>query len=233
MTNSTSIGNAISGDSPTVAITSALNELLKAIRVNHPELPQIALVVGASGVSKRRAIHGHFAPKSWHGDAEHEILLSGESLARGAVATLGTLLHESAHAIANARAVQDTSNHGRYHNKKFKAIGEEVGIDLESAATLGWSLTTVPESTQNKYRDGLKALEEALTSYRVNRVESKEKKPSRKTKVSIDCGCFKPVTVSLKWFEDAVARLTCNDCLEEFHIVDENGSIGNDAEKDY
>lgn len=226
MSNKNAVSVTASGETPTVPLVQALDGLLQDIKYHHPDLPPIMLVVGASGVSKRRQIHGHFAPKSWAGDVErHEILLSGESLQRGAEATLGTLLHESAHAIAHARGVQDTSNNGRYHNKRFKKIGEEVGIDLENGGTLGWSLTTVPKTTIERYEDGVKSLKDALVAYRVSRVEKSEPKVRNKTKISIDCGCFKPVTVSKKWFEEATMRLKCDDCLESFHEVDENGEV--------
>lgn len=216
---------------PTLPILAAVNNLLASIRRNHPEVPNVSVVLGAQGATRRGQVHGHFSPNSWeHEDAKHEIMLSGESLQRGASATLGTLLHECSHAVANVRGVKDTSNNGRYHNKRFKKIGEEFGLELQDAPTLGWSITTVPDETAAKYKAEVDALAETLVAYR-KAPAPVAKKPRKTTKFSIDCGCYKPVTVSKQWFEDAVSRLECADCQQSFRQVDENGEVGNDAHK--
>ncbi|WP_297495484.1 hypothetical protein [Pseudonocardia sp.] len=41
---------------------------------------------------------------------------------------LATLLHEAAHALAHVRGIKDSSRQGRWHNAKFKALSEELGI---------------------------------------------------------------------------------------------------------
>ena len=56
-------------------------------------------------------------------------MISGEGLRRTAHDVLGTLLHEAAHALAHARGIKDTSRQGRYHNKHFKTLAEELGLD--------------------------------------------------------------------------------------------------------
>jgi hypothetical protein len=221
------------GATPTLPILVAVNAALAQIRYNHPEVPRITIVLGAQGATRRGQVHGHFAPGSWADEnATHEIMLSGESLARGAVATLGTLLHESAHAIAHVRGVKDTSNSGRYHNKKFKAIGEEVGIELEDAPTLGWSLTTVPESTQERYADEIAALTEVLTTYR-RPPAPKEKKARKTTKFVIQCECVdNEVTVSKQWFAKNEHTLFCETCGINFAPVPGQDNDDDDNEED-
>lgn len=206
---------------PTLAILHAVNDLLGKIRTVHPEVPNVSVVLGAQGATRRGQVHGHFSPNSWeHEDAKHEIMLSGESLQRGAAATLGTLLHECAHAVANVRGVKDTSNNGRYHNKRFKSIGEEFGLELQDAPTLGWSITSVPDETAAKYQAEVDALAKTLVAYRKPPAE-KAKKPRRSTKFLIDCGCFDPVMVSKKWAERHLGSLRCDDCMEPFHETDD------------
>lgn len=219
------------GSTPTLPILIAVNAMLAQIRYEHPEIPRLTIVLGAQGATRRGQVHGHFAPNAWSDDkAAHEVMLSGESLARGAVATLGTLLHESAHAIANARGIKDTSNNGRYHNKKFKAIGEELGIELEDAPTLGWSLTTVPESTQEHYKDEIDALSAVLTTYR-KPPAPKETKKRKSTKFKITCECEdNEVTVSKQWFEKNEGILKCDNCLTDYHVVP--GQDEDDNEED-
>lgn len=205
---------------PSLAILDALDSLAAEVRRNHDDVPDNIVFALASGKSRRGAIHGHFAPESWKNG--HEILFGGESLQRGAVPTFGTLIHELAHATAHEAGVQDTSNQGRYHNKKFKEIAERMGISLEQAPTIGWSVTSVPEATAHKYRKGLEKLEKALVTYRVGFVAAKPPVPKttpKKTKLKITCGCEdNEVTVSILWFlrnEDKVVCVFCGDQYRE------------------
>lgn len=198
---------------PSLAIIDALDRLAGQIRKNHPEVPDNIVFILASGKTGRGAKHGHFAPEAWKDN--HEILISAESLARGAEATLGTLIHELAHAVAAETGVRDTSNNGRYHNKRFKGIAEGLGIELEQHDTIGWSLTTLPAETAAKYQSGLAALEKSLTTYRVGLLpegKAGPAKPRNKTKAPMVCGCDDPVTVSIQWFERMGAGLLCEEC---------------------
>ena len=86
------------------------------------------------GIGQRGALLlGHLAPERWEpadgrGELVHELLIAGEGLARGAVDVLTTQLHEAAHALALARAIDDTSRDGRYHNKRYRDLAEELGL---------------------------------------------------------------------------------------------------------
>ncbi len=159
-------------DTPMKPIVDALNECLKAIRHNHPEVPNAVLVVGSSSMKN----YGHFAPKSWDGVkerrhsslAEHEIMLSGEGLLRGADSTFATLLHECAHALAHAREIKDTSRQGRFHNTRFKVVAEELGIEVQHDKSIGWSITSIPASTTKRYSKELRALKAALKTFRLS-----------------------------------------------------------------
>lgn len=221
----------------TLPILTALNETYQKIRTLNPEVPNAVIVVGAPGKVRGGQVHGHFLAQSWTnpdwsgnyddaGNAEgdenselHEISLSGESLERGARGVLGTLIHEAAHALAFERNVKDTSNAGRYHNKKFRTIGEELGILLEQAGTIGWSSTRLSMVTYIRYYREIQALDATLGAYRLPEY-SRTVKPRKRTKMVMDCDCDKPVTVSRIWFEEAAARLSCQDCLGDFHEVE-------------
>jgi hypothetical protein len=114
------------------------------IRRRHPEIPRVVIII-ASGTEGKHARFGHHAPGRWNvaGEQRAEIMISGEGLRRGAHAVLATMLHEAAHALAAARGIQDTSRQGRYHNRKFKAHAEELGITVEHDQRTGWSITTL------------------------------------------------------------------------------------------
>jgi hypothetical protein len=204
---------------PSLAIIDALDSLAAQVRKNHPEVPTNIVFALASGNSRGGAVHGHFAPKSWK-DGAHEILLGGESLARGAEATFGTLIHELAHAAAHAQGIKDTSNAGRYHNKRFKEIAEGMGITLEQVPTIGWSKTTLSPETAATYKVGLDKLAKALVTYRVGYTEptTTTKTPRKTTKFAVECpDCAEPVTISKLWFE--AHPIVCGEHAVEFEVV--------------
>ena len=207
---------------PTSPILSAVDSFYSALKKKHPELPEIVFVVGSSGRSKNAQTHGHFAAQSWEGGL-HEIFLSGESLGRGAVETIGTIAHEAAHALAFTRGVRDCSNQGRFHNGRFKAIAEEIGIEVEKRDTdpsRGFSYTTVPEAFVTKYKRYVDALDKALTTYRVQPLMSVAPKTRTKTKMVVDCSCELPFTISRRVFDER--NLVCNDCFEP--LIEQEGA---------
>lgn len=182
-------------DTPIKPILDALNDALRSIRNKHPEVPNVVLVVGTSSIKK----HGHFSPESWDSkSAQNEVMISGESLKRGAEATLGTLIHECTHALAHARGIKDTSRQGRFHNKRFKALAEELGIEVESDKTIGWSITSLPKTTAALYKPELAALTKALKAYRLPTMAGKAKV---KTTIKLATESGRKLTVPIKFYE--------------------------------
>lgn len=111
-------------------LNQGLGVVWRAIRLHHPEVPEVVIVV-ASGTESRSAKWGHWAASRWSvgGDDElGEVLVAGERFQHGPTGVLETLLHEAAHALAHVRGVKDTSRNGRYHNKRYKRLAEEVGL---------------------------------------------------------------------------------------------------------
>jgi hypothetical protein len=148
-------------------LVAALEHTWSIIRRRHPDVPKAVLVV-ASGSEGKRLNLGHFAPHRWqvNGTDRHEVLVGGEGLHRGPLEVLGTLLHEAAHGLAQARSVQDTSRGGRYHNRRYAALARELGLDVTTVKPIGWSATTVPEGTASAYAGQLAQLQAALVLWR-------------------------------------------------------------------
>lgn len=108
----------------------------------HPELPDLA------------------APES---------LIGESSSACGAELSFERLLHEAVHGIAAARGVRDTSRAGRYHNRRFLAIAEELGLDHaeEPHPSSGFSLVTLNPEAKRRYRPTIERLQRALKAHTV------------------------------------------------------------------
>jgi len=158
--------------SPMVA---ALEGAWAAIRGRHPEVPAVVMVLGAGSIGGAGGLRlGHFAAMRWTdpdqtttpdtkqdeadgGPADDavptvvrlpEVFIGGEGLARGPADVLATLLHEAAHALAHVRGIKDTSRQGRWHNAKFKALAEELGIEVTKDDRIGWPPTAIPAATR-------------------------------------------------------------------------------------
>lgn len=201
-------------DTPTLAILQAVNDTFRAIRERHPEVPAVAVVLGASGRRGQTMSLGHFQANNWESKtAKHELAISGEALATGPEEVLVTLLHESAHALAQARKINDTSRQGRFHNKRFKAVAEELGIVVEHSKSIGWSDSKLGVDTVKDYKAELATLRKALKAYRLP--DATTKTPKKTVRVECDC---RGLTVPIKFFIDG--GITCDLCGEKFEDPD-------------
>ena len=62
-------------------------------------------------------------------ELRHEINIAAGTLDREIEYTVATLLHEMCHMYNDTVLhIQDTSNGGHYHNRRFKATAESVGL---------------------------------------------------------------------------------------------------------
>jgi hypothetical protein len=190
------IKGAFAAPTPTLPILEALNNAFISIRVKHPEIPNVVIVVGTSSATN----HGHFYPDTWGGksNAVHELMLSGQSLGRGAVDVFGTLMHEAVHVYCATEGIKDTSRNGRWHNARFRAVGEQFGLHLTNNATIGWSITSVPDETQKAYAAEIAQIKKALRSYRMPEVASMKKD---KTTIRVGTQSGRKVTVPIVFYE--------------------------------
>ena len=136
-------------------IIAALERAWAAIQDRHPDVPDAVIVTGAGsnqkGTLEGYRLRGHHWPERWvlqgrDGHRTPELFVAGELLSAGGRAVLEVMLHETAHALAARRGIKDTSAAGnRYHNKRFVALGAELGLrgpDVPDKVT-GWSNCTL------------------------------------------------------------------------------------------
>ena len=145
------------------ALVRVLEAMWTSIQRHHPEVPPAVIMIGPG--DHPMPIWGYWSPARWsvptHG-TRGEVLIAGESLARPAKQTLETLLHEAAHALATARKIHDTSRQGRYHNRRYKALAEELGLTVAKHETYGWTLTATTPAIEEKYSTDIAALQAAI-----------------------------------------------------------------------
>jgi hypothetical protein len=199
-------------------LLAALEHAWQTIRTRHPDVPDAVLVV-ASGSEGKRLNLGHFAPHRWqvNGTDRHEVLVGGEGLQRGPLEVLGTLLHEAAHGLAQARQVQDTSRGGRYHNRRYATLARELGLAVAAVKPIGWSATTVPDHTAGVYAGQLEELQAALVLWR--RQEHRIGSGTRsRNLLAASCGCGRRIRAAKATL--AEAPILCGACEEPFEPAD-------------
>lgn len=154
---------------------------------------------------------GHFThAKMWKAGEEsfHEIMISANYFERGARAVLGTLLHEVAHSIDLQNGIQGTSGDG-YHNQKFKATAESLGLTITQAKGIGWSITEVSDACAERWAEALALIENGL-ALMADAEQGKKTGGRNKNLISARCGCGGVIRLSAKVLEKCAPK--CDNC---------------------
>lgn len=234
-------------------IVAALEQVWDLIRANHPDLPAVVIVTGSGMVGPPR--WGHFRADGWTERAEKgaalnlmvgEMFVAGETLARGADCTVETMLHEAAHVLAQVRGIKDTSRQGRWHNQRFRALAEEVGLEYlkESAhPRVGFSECRMTPGTREEYAGVIEELDRAIrltialpeylaaapeggygAGEHVHHSGRKPRQPGATStttnNLKATCGCGRIIRASRKVL--AEDPILCGGCREPFKPSDED-----------
>ena len=204
------------GESPAASrLLAVLEDTWTVIRRNHGEVPPVVIII-ASGTGSRQPKWGHYSSGRWYAsDVKHaEVMISGEGLARTPRDVLATMLHEAAHALAAARGITGTSRQGRYHNKKYARLAAELGLDVAEIPGFGWTITTVPDPTAERYAAQLAALKDAMTMWR-NAEHIPPAAARRSTNlIAAQCSCGRKIRVAASTLDEA--PIICQACDGHF-----------------
>lgn len=206
-------------------LIAALEHVYGAVREICPDLPTNVIFITGSGRTANRSNTlklGHYAHGRWAGREEtdaperaHEILVTGEGLARGALDAFTTVVHEAVHALAAVRNIQETSRQGRYHNRKFVALAEELGMEYthDSAdPTIGFSAVTLKAETVTAFQAEIDRLDRAIR-LAIDGGALKTGKPTKKPRQMIRC-TFTDGTVidfGLRKYDEAERHLLAHE----------------------
>lgn len=146
------------------SLVSACEKAWQTIRQRNEAVPDVVLVLG-TGVERGRLVKlGHWWDGRWTADGEvrGEVLLAGEALHLPPEQVFEVLLHEAAHGLNAVRSVKDTSRGGRYHNARFKATAEELGLVVSQMPPYGWAQTELGPDALKAYEGDIAAIGEAM-----------------------------------------------------------------------
>jgi hypothetical protein len=203
----------------------AIERTWAAIQERHPDVPDVVLTLGNGSARPGQLTLGHFHDGKWAtGDTRlPELFVGGEGLARGPHAVLGTLLHEATHGVAATRNIKDTSRQGRYHNTRFRDLATELGIRVERDPRIGWSITTVPDTTAQHYGDEIAALDTAIKAHRLADVHGAGRTTSNNGLLAT-CECDPPRKIRLSRTAYDAGAITCGVCEADFTARDTDSS---------
>lgn len=207
-------------------LIAALEHAYGAVREICPDLPTNVIFITGTGrpSNARRSLkYGHFAAERWAERADtpeqeqgrparaHEILVTGEGLARGAEPAFTTVVHEAVHALARVRNVQETSRQGRYHNRKFVELADELGMEYThdtADVTHGFSAVTLTDATKQAFAEEIARLDRAIR-LAIDGGALKTAAPAKKVRKVILCTFEDGSTVDfgLKKYEEAEPHL--------------------------
>lgn len=127
---------------------------------------------------------------------------------------VGTLQHEMVHYANNFYGVKDCC--GNVHNKKFKALAEEVGLVVTKGGSVGWGYTEPDDTLIAFIRDTIKPDEKAFEYFRGG-AENTVKPVRNKTTFKYLCpGCDLVVRAKPD------KRIVCGNCGCELEMEEED-----------
>lgn len=176
------------------------------------ELPKV-IITFESGY-KKGAFGWITSVKDWkQGNEErYHINISSDFFDRPINNIISTLIHEMCHLYALVNDIQDTSRSGIYHNKKFKQIAENHGLNVKEADKIGWSVTSITPETAEYLKNICPIAEIRLMKKRPNgngETKAKSKQSTRKY-VCPSCGLIVRATKE--------CRISCIDCEKEMEL---------------
>lgn len=129
----------------TVKISRAVGYLEKMYRQLNADKFDGELETPIITIQSTPRAYGHVTcGKVWKRKEEsaYELNIGAGTLDRPIESVVSTLLHEMVHIYHLQNGIQDCSRGNTYHNKKFKAKAESVGLVIDHDPRIGFSITS-------------------------------------------------------------------------------------------
>ncbi|WP_153471904.1 hypothetical protein [Streptomyces kaniharaensis] len=227
-------------------IISALEQAWAAIRAANEDVPRAVIITG-SGQPNRKGKDGKPAPlrrgqhrpDRWaalplEGESRGErrlpeVFVAGELLHMGGEAVMETLLREAAHGIGAVRGEKTQSSQGgRWHNRRWAAIARELGLEPPSKAepVVGFARAKMGGPARAHFAAAIRAIERASLPY-LDGGEGQGEEPNPRAKkppeertagkrVAADCSCTPPRRLQLTPKNLQDGPILCGICDEPF-----------------
>lgn len=198
--------------------TEALSTLTKALEQAHELIkaetgaPRVTILVTRALKGRK----GHFTTYTpWQSGAEsfNEIAFNLEHFTTGEE-ILSTLLHEVGHSLNHANGISDCSANG-YHNGKFKAQAEALGLKTIEIKGKGYAATELTEFGAKRWSKALAILTKALELTATGEGANAKPKGRNTNLLKAVCQCDEPKTIrASRGVIDSGIR--CDECQMRF-----------------
>jgi hypothetical protein len=202
--------------------TEALSTLTKALEQAHEIIkqetgaPRVTILV-TRDLKGRKGHFTHFQPWHANGEAFNEIAFNLEHFTN-AKELLSTLIHEVAHSLNYSNGIQDTSAN-QYHNAKFKAQAEALGLKTIEIKGKGHAATELTEFGAKRWKKALSILEKALELTALSNEGNAKPKGRNTNLLKAVCQCDEPKTIrASRGVIDSGIR--CDECQMRFSTED-------------
>jgi hypothetical protein len=208
MTQATAIKGKASKAEALSTITKALESAHEIIKAE-TGAPRATLLVTRDLKGRK----GHFTPSTpWQngGETFHEIAFNLEHFTTPEE-LLSTLIHEVAHSLNHQNGIQDCSAN-QYHNAKFKAQAEALGLRTIEIKGKGYAATELTDLGAKRWKKALAILAGAFDLVALGGEQAKKK--GRNTNlIKAVCDCEQIIRASASVIK---AGVTCNQCETDF-----------------
>jgi len=199
-----------------VTIINELNRLFGAFNEKYFENKLEVPVITIQTAGRKPTRGWCTCAKVWvEGEAKfYEINVTPEYLNRTPEEICATLIHEMVHLYNLMLDIKDTSNNMIYHNKRFKVEAEKRGLIIAKDDTVGWSLTSLQETT--KMFISTLGIDEAL--FKLSREKQVKARVENKNKLyNYECPCGKEKRIKSKLTE---LNVKCEDCGDYYALLE-------------
>ena len=170
-----------------------------------------ATILVTRDLKGRKGHFTHYTPWRTEDEVFHEIAFNLEHFTT-AEELLSTLVHEVAHSLNFSNGIQDTSAN-QYHNAKFKAQAEALGLKTIEIKGKGHASTELTEFGAKRWAKALKILRQALDLTAISNEGNAKPKGRNTNLIKAVCDCQNVIRLSRGVLESGV---TCNTCDEIF-----------------
>jgi hypothetical protein len=197
-------------------IVLALEEAFAAIQRKYPSVARnITIVVASKG---RRDAFGYHAPQRWDlgkSGQVAELLIAAEYLQRKPREIFTTLLHEAVHSAAFALEIQDTSQNGRYHNRRFAQLATGMGLVVEKVPDFrGHNTPDIDADTAKEFSETIRNIGKATKMFRHADIEVRKGPNKNLLKAVCDCEDNQSIRASRARIEKGIACAECETLFE-------------------
>ncbi|WP_138905980.1 hypothetical protein [Streptomyces chryseus] len=181
-------------------------------------MPDILVTISASQPSSD---HG---PDRWRKEGDEPltgIVVDAGLLTDGSEAVLTHVLHECAHVLNWLRNTKDTTMRGLYHNQRYLAAAEEVGLVMPEGAertSKGYADPILSDGARERFAEDLKALDSAIaqTLPYVTLPTPTNRSSRTPDRLTVECKCTPPRKLRISQTVFAQGPIRCEVCKSLF-----------------